>query len=391
MSQSIDIAVVGTGPVGLAAALGLQKMGYKVALLGQLPALTPALQDANTWDPRVYALTPDSQRYLTGLGVWPALDPARLAPVRDIEVAQSASARRVLFESASAQLDRLATIVEHSHLVATLAKAIQFSGVALLPSLPVSLTQSDECCQITLANQNQLTAKLVVAADGALSKVRQLAQIEVTQKTYDQMAVVATLACAVPHRGLARQWFSEQGVIALLPLPDPNAINLVWSAPTVRATELADIDNSAFALAVTSASAAAFGELTLLGQRQSVPLQNQRSKQLVGQRVVLTGDAAHVIHPMAGHGLNLGFGDIQQLQTILSRQPKADPGVRMLLRQYERSRKEPIAVMSRVTDGLFKVFFDAPSTLTAFREIGWSLVSQSSALKRTMIRHASTN
>jgi 2-polyprenylphenol 6-hydroxylase len=390
MSQLFDIAVVGTGPVGLAAAIGLQRLGFRVVLIGQFVA--PAMPSANSaWDPRVYAVTPQSQAYLTELKVWAQLDAARLAPVRDIEVAQAANPQRVKFESAQAHLDRLATIIEHGHLVAALGRAVQYAGVCLAQSLPVALIQQGSHCQLQLADGTNIGAKLVVAADGARSVVRDLAGIGVKQKDYPQTAVVATLTASAEHGGLARQWFEENGVVALLPLPHKNALNLVWSASLDWAAQLLAMPDTEFSQAVTRASGGAYGDLSVVGARQSVALQNQRSDQLIAQRVALVGDAAHVIHPMAGHGLNLGFGDLQQLKTVLGAPGVIDPGVRVLLRQYERARAEPIAVMSGVTDGLFRVFFDAPTSLAFAREIGWRIVSRSGPIKRKMIRQASTN
>jgi 2-polyprenylphenol 6-hydroxylase len=390
MSQLFDIAVVGTGPIGLAGAIGLQRLGFRVVLVGQFVATAMPIE-ADPWDPRVYALTPQSQDYLATIGVWGQLDRARLAPVRNIEVAQFAVPQRVMFESAHARLDRLATIVEHSHLVAALGRAVQHSAITLEPGAPVSLQPATQESTLQLSSGNQLRAKLIVAADGARSLVRSLAQIDVQQKTYDQVAVVSTITTQVAHDGLARQWFTENGVVALLPLAAANAMNLVWSAANDWSTELLAMSDVHFSQALTQATAGAYGDLRAIGARQSVGLQNQRTSQLIAQRLALVGDAAHVVHPMAGHGLNLGFGDLQQLQTVLGPTPKVDPGVRLLLRQYERARREPIAVMSQVTDGLFKVFFDAPTSLTAARDIGWQVVSRSDWLRAQMIRHASTN
>lgn len=390
MSQLFDIAVIGTGPVGLAGALGLQKRGFNVALVGAMNN-SVFTQAKGTWDPRVYALTPQSQQYLQQLKVWPQLEIQRLAAVRNIEVSQNTMSQKVLFESANAQLDRLATIVEHGHLVAQLSQAVHYSAVQCFAGLPSSLIQQANRCEVGLANGTLISAKLVVAADGANSIIRQLAHIEVQQKAYEQIAVVATLTGQQPHNGLARQWFAPNGVIALLPLPDPCALNLVWSAPDQWATQLLAMSEVEFSDAVTQASVGSFGPLQLQGSRQSVPLQNQRSCRLIGTRLVLVGDAAHVVHPMAGHGLNLGFGDLQALEQVLTAAPIDDPGVRVLLRKYERARAQPIAVMNRVTDGLFRVFFDAPTSFTVARDIGWRIVSQSDMLKRKMIEHASTN
>jgi 2-polyprenylphenol 6-hydroxylase len=412
-----DIAVVGSGPAGMAAALSLSRLGYRVALVGGratglAPSAVVSVPTLESWramqpiDPRVYAITPASQIFLEKIGVWSLLHPLRLAPMYDIEVFQGVEPKPIRFASANAAKDRLASIVEHGHICAALETATKYSNVQQFAGAVIQLETTSDLQKVELDSGQQIQCKLVVAADGGQSKVRTLAGIEATHKNYSQTAIVGNFQCDLPHKGLARQWFLEDGIVALLPLAEPEQVNLVWSANQHKAEPLLALDPNRFAKALEAACNGVFGAMRPLGDTQHVALAQIQAHQLIGNRLVLLGDAAHVIHPMAGHGLNLGFGDAACLVDVLTQTAASDalntkasanarraddPGVRPLLRAYERARREPIAVMSQVTDGLFKLFFDAPKPLQWARDLGWSLVGKSEWIKKRMIDHASMN
>ncbi len=412
-----DICVVGTGPAGLAVGLALSRAGYKVTLIGpkvaagftaDKPLNTAPMSDftnvgfnleqwrnRQTSDPRVYALTPDSQAFLQQAGVWSLLHSNRLAPLYDIEVYQGLQPKPIRFDSADAAQDRLATIVEHGHLTAALQTAVHYSNVRRAMGQVTQITSDENHQHIELDAGERIRCKLLIAADGGRSPVRALMGIETIEKSYNQTAIVANFQCDLPHRGLARQWFLNDGIVALLPLSAPEQVNLVWSAANDSAAGLLNLNSTDFAQRLEAACSGALGSMKQLDERQYVALAQIKAKQIAANRLVLLGDAAHVIHPMAGHGLNLGFGDAACLVRTLGEPSTGrradDPGLRHLLRRYERERSEPIAVMNKVTDGLFKLFFEAPKPVQWLRDAGWSLVGRSAWIKKRMVNHASSN
>jgi 2-polyprenylphenol 6-hydroxylase len=406
-----DIAVVGAGPAGMAAALSLSRLGYRVVLVDSratvhVPTSELSGLSLESWrttqplDPRVYAITPASQTFLEQIGVWSLLHSQRLAPMYDIEVFQGLEPNPIRFESANVAKDRLASIVEHGHVCAALETATKYSNVQQLTGSIIQMESAIDLNQLELDTGLKVQCKLVVAADGGHSKVRSLAGIEATNKSYSQTAIVGNFQCDLPHRGLARQWFLDDGIVALLPLAEPELVNLVWSANQQKSEQLLTLDSVSFAQSLEAACNGVLGAMRSIGGTQHVALAQIQAEQLMANRLVLLGDAAHVIHPMAGHGLNLGFGDAACLVDVLSKHAEIkgsgmrradDPGVRPLLRAYERARREPIAVMSQVTDGLFKLFFDAPKPVQWVRDLGWSLVGKSEWIKKRMIDHASMN
>ena len=410
--SSFDIAFVGNGAVGIAGALAMARLGYHVALVGpQASTTSPA--SADQWDTRVYALAPSTQQFLTRLGVWASLDRKRIAPIHDIHVWQGASSQMLAFESAQVAQDRLATIVEHKHLMHALEDALRFVNVEQFHARATNLQAELTGAQLTLETGQIINAQLVVAADGVDSMVRQWAGIEAKRKDYPQRAVVANFACELAHEGRAYQWFLDEGVLALLPLPSMfvdgqtiHCVSMVWSAPIDLANQLGALDPQQLSQRVEHASLAQLGRLTASQPARVVTIQHLLADHLVKGRVALAGDAAHSIHPMAGHGLNLGFGDVEYLVDVMSgeerggqkrldknaqiaRQP--DPGSAMLLRRYERARREPIAAMQSVTDGLFRLFYDAPKPVKLLRDIGWRLLGQSTQLRKQLIAQASNN
>jgi 2-octaprenylphenol hydroxylase len=419
-----DVVVVGRAPVGLAAALALARTGVRVAMVGPEAAGAGSggsggpLAEPSDWDNRVFALSPSSRRLLEALGVWQALDASRVAPVHDMRIWPAAAApagseqgagrqnsRPLHFSAWEAGIDALAWIVENRNLVAALAQACRFAGLPVHPSPLEALDTSSEpgAARLLLKDGRTIRAKLVVGADGAGSRVRELAGIAGTLTDYPQRALVANFDTALPHRDCAFQWFGEHGVLALLPLPAGQVqgaagrCSIVWSAPHALADELLAITPSELAQRVEALAGSALGAMTPLGRVAGWPLRLGRVDAMIAPRVALVGDAAHVVHPLAGQGLNLGFGDVQALaDTLRAREPLRDPGERMLLRRYERARAEPVAAMRLATDGLQRLFDSGSSLLngpfgppmSALRDAGWAVVAGSGPLRRFLISQA---
>jgi ubiquinone biosynthesis UbiH/UbiF/VisC/COQ6 family hydroxylase len=233
-----------------------------------------------------------------------------------------------------------------------------------------------------------LRAGLIVGADGADSWVRSQAGIRVETRPYAQTAVVANFAVALPHRGVATQWFLRNGVLALLPLPGER-VSMVWSTATAHAEELLALGADELAAQVMAASQARLGELRVITPAAAFPLRMQRVSRLVTARVALVGDAAHNVHPLAGQGVNLGFRDARELARVLTaRGAQNDCGDLALLRRYERARKEDIAAMQLTTDALQRLFNYDNAPMASLRNLGLRFVNRQSALKNLLIRRA---
>lgn len=388
-----DILVVGRGAIGCAAALGLSHSGLRVALVGP-----PPVPDTTEWDARIFALSPASRSLLESLRVWSAMDPARIATVYDMRVYPDAraDAPELHFGAADARVDHLASIVENRNLMRALEQALAFSAVRRVDQTVVAARTGPDHATLTLADGAEWRARLVVAADGADSPVRGLLGVGARVRDYPQHAVVANFRITRGHRDGAWQWFGAHGVLALLPLPG-DACSLVWSAPCPLADSLMALSPSALAERVSQVSMHTLGELTPLGEARRFPLRLVEADRLIDTRLVLLGDAAHVVHPLAGQGMNLGFGDVAELLRVFrSREAFRDPGDRLLLRRFERARREPVWLMKTTTDSLQRLFDpDAEPGLPAFwrplvglRELGWRVVANTPGLRERLIRHA---
>jgi ubiquinone biosynthesis UbiH/UbiF/VisC/COQ6 family hydroxylase len=388
MHQTSELCVVGNGAVGKAAALGFAQAGRSVTLLSPSAPGASAVQEG--WDVRVYALNHVAQVLLSRLMVWDALDAARVAPVEAMAISGDGGrdAGKLGFDAYGARVGALAWIVEDRNLNQALDAALRFAPkVKQVVGRAVALAQGD-AATLTLDNGDTLEAQLVVGADGAQSWLRSQCDIGYDYRSYGQRGVVANFDCEKPHHGTAFQWFcGVQGIIALLPLPG-NRVSLVWSAPDALAEHLLSEPAAALAARLAPWAADKLGALTPV-QPESVkafPLSLLRPHAMTAPRVVLVGDAAHVIHPLAGHGMNLGFGDLEALLKVIA--GAADCGDARLLRRYARARKEDVLLMQVTTDGLERLFASEAEPLRFIRNAGMNLLNALPVLKRRLIAQA---
>jgi len=419
--NTYDVAVVGQGAIGSATALAFARAGRHVALVAPgaataLPASIAAKASRSgpqAWDQRVYALSPASRTLLTELGVWHFLDPARVAPVHDMRIFQGTthSARRappeVHLGAYEGRVEALAWIVENRELQTALDRAIAATLVpgrlvrvdAVVDGLTLPLVaQEPGSASLALSGGGRLSAQLVIAADGTGSRLRDLAGIEHVVRDYDQTAIVANFEAGRPHRDCAWQWFGDFGVVALLPLPSDDLgyrrsrVSLVWSAPAEEAARALGDGGESLGARVQAMTAGRLGTLELITPPAAFALRAVRCRQVIKPSFILIGDAAHAVHPMAGQGMNLGFGDLRALMDHVLKRPQA--GALPVspdwfdLRRYERSRREPVAAMQLALDGLHRAFGNLPAPLAGLRDAGWSLVARSAWLRRRMIAHA---
>ncbi len=330
----------------------------------------------------MYALSPGNVDFLRRLGVWDAIVP-RAAPVHAMRIHGDDGRATIEFSAYEAGVAELAWIVEDSMLQRAL-----WSGRSGSAKRCEALEVSEQEARVTFDDGTALAARLVIGADGAHSFVRKSAAIAARERDYEQAAVVANFRCEKPHGNTALQWFQGGPVLALLPLPD-DQVSMVWSLPATQAARVAALPAAALAEEVTQASGRALGALATSSTVRTLPLKHLSARRLVAPRVALVGDAGHVVHPLAGQGLNLGLQDARVLAEILAtREPGRDPGDYRLLRRYERRRAEPILAMDAVISGLFALYGTSNRGVSRLRNAGLNLTDRLPVLKNILIRQA---
>lgn len=380
-----DLVIVGAGLAGASLAAAFRGSRYRIALIeGRLPPPAP-----DGWDSRVYAVSPASQGFLQEIGAWQHLDAGRLTPVYEMIVRGDAGGR-LDFSAYDSGVDQLAWIVESGLMQRELWETVKRQGNVSLfcPAHPQTLEFGKHAVQVGLTSGEALEAKLVVGADGADSWVRAKAGLQSDTLPYGEMGVVANFECELPHRNAAYQWFRADGVLAWLPLPG-NRISMVWSTPEAHARELLGLDGPTLCRRIAEAGGNQLGALQLLTPPAAFPLRLMHVPRIVAPRLALVGDAAHAIHPLSGHGINLGFLDARELAGALLALPEYDDcGDERTLRRYARARAEEIALLQWATHGLQRLFLPQQPALSALRNLGLNLTNSLPVLRNMLVRYA---
>ena len=388
MRSEFDVVIVGAGLVGLALARALADSGLDLAIVEpRLPRSD--LPADSAWDSRVYAVSPGSAAFLERCGAWQRLAPERVTRVEVMRVFGDAVGARLDFDAYDAGLRELAFIAEGDRLLQALWAGVREQEIPIFcPSTWSALEFAADRAVLRLDDGTEISARLVVGADGAESRVRKDAGIAMTPGDYGQLGVVANFSCEKPHRGVAFQWFMREGVLALLPLPG-NHVSMVWSIARERGQELLALAARELAAEVELASRGVLGALRLVTPPAAFPLKLQRVTQFVKPRLALVGDAAHNVHPLAGQGMNLGFRDARVLaDTLIERGAWRDCGDYALLRRYERARKEDVLALQLTTDGLQKLFSNDAVLVSGARNFGLNLVDRLPFIKSSLVHHA---
>ncbi|MCX7898290.1 MAG: UbiH/UbiF family hydroxylase [Rhodocyclaceae bacterium] len=381
--MDFDVVIVGGGLAGLSLAVALRSSRLRLALI---EAQEPVRRH---WDARIYAISPSNVRFLQRIGIWDRLEASLLEQVTRMRV-RGDRGGELVFSAWESGVEALAWIVEASLLQDELWQCAkrQANLTAFVPAQPMRLEIGDRAAVLELADGRLLRARLVVAADGADSWTRRALGLEVAFRPYEQRGVVANFVTERPHLGTAYQWFRDDGVLAYLPLPGER-ISIVWSCPEARAKALLRLSAEEFCAQVAAAGEHAVGRLTLLTPPQAFPLRLMRAPRVVGHRWALIGDAAHTIHPLSGHGINLGFKDAESLASVLEACPVvADCGEEPWLRRHERARREEVVLLQGVTDGLAKLFGVSLLPLAFLRNVGLSGIDRLPAIKNLLARYA---
>lgn len=389
MRGQLDVAVVGGGVVGAATALGFARLGLSVALV---EARMPAPWSFAAPDLRVYALAPDNVAWLDTLGAWDAVRQARAHPYRRMCVRDAAGGGALEFDADTLGRRELGWIVEHGLLVDRLWSVMaQASVVVHAGRSVVSFAQDDGVATLGLSDGSPLVARLAVAADGAGSALRGLAGIEVDGHGHGQRAVVGYVRGTESHRDTAWQRFLPEGPLALLPFGDGGRTSsIVWTLPDAEAVRVLDLDEPAFARELTRASDRWLGELEPVSPRAAFPLRTQLARTQHAGRVVVVGDAAHVVHPLAGQGVNLGLRDAAALQHHAARMLS---GAREWssphgLARWARIRRSDAAVSARAFDAINRACSNTHPVATAMRGPLLGIAGRIAPLRRALWRHA---
>jgi len=381
-AMDVDLAIVGAGIAG--AALARAARGLNVALVADEAA--PPARPAQDFDSRVYAITPGNAAFLAALGAWPE----RPTPVRAMRVRGDDGRSLLEFDAYRAGVGELAWIVEDGALQGALRASLATAGQirVLATERLEQLDVAPDAATLALRGGRTLTARLVVGADGAQSLVRDQAGIAVTDTAYPQRAVVANFSCERAHRNTAWQWFQGGPVLALLPLPGDH-VSMVWSTSEAHAEQLLALEPQALADAVAAASGHVLGALAVVGAPRVFALRRLSARSMVAPRVALVGDAAHVIHPLAGQGANLGLQDARRLAAVLeAREPLRDPGDLRLLRRYARARAGEVGAMDAAVHGLYRLFGTQARPFATLRNAGLNLTERMPVIKNLLIRQA---
>jgi 2-octaprenyl-6-methoxyphenol hydroxylase len=396
MTDTFDVCVIGAGPVGGSLACRLATAGVRTAIVDR--AALPPMEHPD-FDGRAYAIAAGSRRVLQDAGVWDAL-PFPAGPIREIRVSdgkvgREASPLHLHFAAHEADSEAFGWMVEARSLrMAINARLHAQPNLTVFAPATAAIERTGDRASVRVAGGPSLSCRLVVAAEGRNSPLREAAGIAVTRLPYGQTGIVCAIAHDRPHHGRALEHFLPAGPFAQLPMAPtegaPNLSAIVWTEATPVARRLLEFDAARFTREVARRLGDHLGAIRLLGRRWSYPLGALHAQRYVDTRLALVGDAAHGIHPIAGQGLNLGFRDVGALAELVSGAVARgeDPGGPELLRRYQAARRPDNLMMLAATDSLDRLFSSDSRLLRTARDIGIAAVHRRPGLKLAFMRRA---
>jgi len=382
--SDFDVLIVGGGLAGLSLACALRDTRLRVALVERQPP-----RPAEGWGARGFAISPANSRFLQDIGIWKHLPGERLGAISAMKIHGDGGAE-LDFSAYEAGVDALGWVLESSVMACELWENAKRQGNLTLfcPAVPAAIEIGARAASLTLGDDRRIAARLVVAADGRDSWVRDQVGLRAIDTPYGELGLVANFACQLPHRGVARQWFRHDGVLAWLPLAG-DRISIVWSTPEEHARQLLGLAADTLASRVAAAGDSALGAFTPLTPAAAFPLRLLQVPQTVAPRVALVGDAAHGIHPLSGHGINLGFQDARALASLLATLAEwQDVGNLRFLRRYQRQRREETLLMQTTTHALHHLFGTGVPGLRTLRNAGMNLTNALPVLKQLLVQYA---
>ncbi len=401
MNQSIfDIIILGGGLVGLTAANLCAQQGFSVALIERQEPLL--VWDNNDIDIRCSAISKASQNIFQDIDVWEAMVNDRVSAYEHMHVWDALGFGKITFDAAEVGKPDLGHIIENRVMIRALwDKAKQNTNITFFaPANPVSLQVEPDFVFLTIEEKNKqigISAKLIIGADGGHSWLREIVNIKSDRQDYHQSAIVATVSTELPHQQTAWQRFLPEGPLAFLPLnknkTDQSHLNsIVWTSNTEKSETLMALSEEKFCEALSQAFEYRLGAVLSTSERRTFPLNRMHAKRYIAERVALIGDAIHVIHPLAGQGVNLGLSDAKQLSEILllahQKNNNIDIGNYLVLRKFERARKGQVLSTLMAMDIFNKAFTHANTLSLGLRSIGLNFVDKTAFLKQKMMLQA---
>jgi 2-octaprenyl-6-methoxyphenol hydroxylase len=387
LPSKTELAIVGGGLSGLLLGVACAAEGIETVVIDRQ---APAAITGVSYDGRTTAVAYGSKQVMSGIGLWPALAP-QAEPIREIRVADGGSPLFLHYDHRELGDAPLGYIVENRRLrQALFDRAQALDALTLLA--PAGVTGCDRDAggaSLTLSDGRRLRAALVIGADGRNSPLREAAGIRAFRKTYGQTAIVCTVRHEVPHRGVAVEHFRSAGPFAILPMQG-NRSSIVWTERSADAQRILALNAAAFQRALARRFGDHLGALVIEGERWSYPLSLMHAERYTAPRLALIGDAAHVIHPIAGQGWNLGVRDVAALAELLVDAARLglDLGADSLLERYERWRRVDNLMLTAVTDGLNRLFTMEMPPVRLVRDLGLAAVNRAPTAKRFLMRHA---
>lgn len=385
-----EVVVGGAGFAGLALAIALrQGLGDPFTVT----VTDPALAHARSKDPRASAIAAAARRLFEAIGVWDAVT-ENAQPILDMVVTDSKldDAVRPAFLTFGGEVEEgepFAHMIENRHLVDALAEKAKSLGVELRASPVTGFATNANSIKVQFSGDDSIIARLLVGADGAHSLIRERAGIATHGWNYDQSAIVTTVAHERAHNGRAEEHFLPAGPFAILPLTGRRC-SIVWTETSGEAERIVALPDSEFHAELEKRFGLQLGDIEVVGPRRAFPLGLFTARTFIGERLALVGDAAHIIHPIAGQGLNMGLRDVAALAEAIADAARLglDPGGPEVLERYQRWRRFDTMTMGIATDGLNRLFSNHSDALRLVRDIGLGLVERMPMLKRIFIREA---